>query len=99
PSRGMVYRMAALFSVDSFGGGFLVQSLLALWLLQRFELPLAAAAQVFFWSNLLSAVSQLAAAPIARRIGLVNTLVFTHLPPSLCILAMPFLSDVAWGIG
>lgn len=94
PSRRIVYRLAALFSIDSFGGGFVVQSILALWLFQRFELSLATAASIFFWSNVLAALSYLAAAAMARRIGLINTMVFTHLPANLCLVAIPFMSDL-----
>jgi MFS family permease len=99
PSRGIVYRMTALFSVDAFGGGFLVQTILALWLLQAFDLPVATAAAIFFWTSLCSAASYLAAAPLARRIGLVNTMVFTHLPSSLCLIAIPFVGNLAVVIG
>ena len=95
PSRRTVYRLAALFSVDAFGGGFFVHSLLALWLFARFDMPVATAAQVFFAMNLLAAVSFLAAVPVARRFGLVNTMVFTHLPSNLCLIAVPFVGD-AW---
>ncbi|MCX5542409.1 MFS transporter [Paraburkholderia sp. CNPSo 3076] len=90
PSRSIVTRLALLFSVDAFAGGLLVNSLLTLWLIQSFGLSLAAAGQFFFWSGLLSAGSQLAAAPIARRIGLLNTMVFTHIPSSLCLIAAAF---------
>jgi MFS family permease len=99
PSRAIVYRMTALFSVDSFGGGFLVQSILALWLLQTFDLPVATAATIFFWTSLFSAASYLVAVPIARRIGLVNTMVFTHLPSSLCLIAIPFIDNLGVVIG
>lgn len=94
PSRGVVYRLAALFSLDSFAGGLVVQSLLALWLFHAFDLSLAAAAQLFFWSGLLAALSQLAAAPLARRIGLINTMVLTHLPANLCLMAVPFVGEL-----
>lgn len=77
PSRPIVYRLAALFCVDSFGGGLLVQSMLALWLFQTFGLSVAAAANLFFWTNLASAASMFAAVPLANRIGLVRTMVFT----------------------
>ena len=93
-SRRIVYQLAALFCVDAFGGGFLVQSILALWLFKTFSLDVASTAQIFFWSSLLSAASYLAAVPIAARIGLVNTMVFTHLPSSLCLVAIPFVSDI-----
>jgi MFS family permease len=94
PSRGIVYRLAALFSIDALGGGLVVQSILALWLFQTFGVSIATAASLFFWTNILSAVSLFAAAPIARRIGLVNTMVFTHLPSNLCLIAVPFTSNL-----
>ena len=86
PSRGIVWRLAALFSVDSFAGGLMLNSLLALWLFQRFGMSLAAAGAFFFWTGLLAACSQLAAGPLARRIGMINTMVFTHIPSSLCLI-------------
>lgn len=86
-SRAIVMRLAALFSVDAFAGGLIVHSLLALWLLQRFGMSLGATAVFFFWTGLLSAASQLAAAPIARRFGLLNTMVFTHIPSSVFLIA------------
>ena len=90
PSRGIVWKMAALFSVDSFAGGLLVNSLLALWLFERFGMTLTAAGAFFFWTGLLGAASQLAAPLLARRIGLVNTMVFTHIPASLCLIGAAF---------
>lgn len=90
-SKPMVYRLAALFSLDSFGGGFVVQSLLALWLFQRFALSVATAATIFFWTGVLSAFSALVAVRIARRIGLLNTAVFTHLPANLFLVLTPFM--------
>jgi MFS family permease len=90
PSRGIVLRLAALFSLDAFGGGFIVQSMLALWLFERYGLSLAAAGAFFFWSGLLAAGSYLVAARIAGRIGLVNTMVFTHLPSNLLLILAPF---------
>ncbi|QDL36450.1 MFS transporter [Rhodoferax sediminis] len=85
PSRRVVVRLAALFSVDAFAGGLVVNSLLALWLLQRFGLSLAQAGAFFFWAGLLSAASQLAAPLVARRVGLLNTMVFTHIPANVCL--------------
>ncbi len=87
PSRPVVLRLAALFAVDSFAGGLVVNALLALWLFERFGLSLTAAAAFFFWSGLLSAASQLAAPRVAARFGLLNTMVFTHIPASLCLIA------------
>ncbi|MDB5519946.1 MAG: transporter permease [Tardiphaga sp.] len=94
PSRTVVYRLAALFSLDAFAGGFVVQSLLALWLFQQFDLSLRAASAFFFGSSLLSAVSFPVAAWLARRIGLVNTMVFTHIPSSICLIAVAFCSNL-----
>ena len=86
PSRHIVYKLAALFSLDAFAGGFVVQSLLALWLFERFDLSLSAAGVFFFWSGVLAAFSFPVAAWLSRRIGLVNTMVFTHIPSSLCLI-------------
>jgi MFS family permease len=86
PSRHIVYKLAALFSLDAFAGGFVVQSLLALWLFERFDLSLSAASLFFFWSGMLSAFSFPVAAWLSRRIGLINTMVFTHIPSSLCLI-------------
>ena len=85
PSRGIVIKLAALFSVDAFAGGLVLNSLVSLWLMQRYGLSLAAAGVFFFCSGLLAAASQLAAPLLARRIGLVNTMVFTHLPANVCL--------------
>jgi predicted MFS family arabinose efflux permease len=90
-SRHIVYTLAALFCLDSFGGGFVVQSLLALWLFQRFDLSVATAGTIFFWTGVLSAGSYLVAARLAQRIGLVNTMVFTHLPSNVLLLLVPFM--------
>ena len=93
-SRAVVVKLAALFSVDSFAGGLVLNSLLALWLFQRFGLTLSDAGAFFFGSGLLGAASQLAAPRLARRIGLVNTMVFTHIPASLCLIGAAFASDL-----
>ena len=87
PSRAIVVKLAALFSIDAFAGGLVLNSLVSLWLMQRFGLTLASAGAYFFWSGLLSAVSQWAAPWLARRIGLLNTMVFTHIPANLCLIA------------
>ncbi|MGH8691293.1 MAG: MFS transporter [Burkholderiales bacterium] len=99
PSRATVWKLAGLFSVDAFAGGFIINAMLALWLFERFELSLIAAGAFFFWTGLLSAVSQLAAAPLARRIGLVNTMVFTHLPANLCLIAAAFAPTLPVALG
>ena len=93
-SKGIVYRLAALFSLDSFGSGFVVQSLLALWLLQRFDLSIATTGTIFFWSGLFSAISYPVAARLSRRIGLVNTMVFSHLPANIFLILTPFMPSL-----
>lgn len=95
PSRKRVLQLAALFSLDSFGSGFIISSLLALWLFHRFGMTLPAAGAFFFWTGLLTAVSQFAAVRLARRIGLVRTMVFTHLPACLCVAACAFAPNLA----
>lgn len=90
PSRKIVFHLAALFSLDAFAGGFVVQSLLALWLFERFDLSLAGAASFFFWSGLASAFSFPVAAWLAKRIGLINTMVFTHIPASIALILAAF---------
>jgi len=93
-SKRIVYVLAALFSLDAFAGGFVVQSLLALWLFQKFDLSLGAASAFFFGASLLSAISFPVAAWLARHIGLVNTMVFTHIPSSICLVAVAFSSNL-----
>jgi predicted MFS family arabinose efflux permease len=93
-SKRLVYGLAALFGMDSFGTGFLVQSLLALWLYQRFQISVTTAAAILFWSGICSAVSYLVAVPIAARIGLINTMVFTHLPSNILLALVPFAPDL-----
>lgn len=80
PSRPIVYRLAALFSLDAFGGGFTVTAIVVLWLQERFALSLGVTGTIFFWAGVLSAFSAPVAVRLARRIGLVRTMVFTHLP-------------------
>jgi MFS family permease len=99
PSRTIVYKLAALFSLDAFAGGFVVQSLLALWLFERFDLSLSAASLFFFWSGVLSAFSFPVAASLSSRFGLVNTMVFTHIPSSLCLILAAFAPSLTMTLG
>ena len=94
PTRRLVYRLAATFSLDAFGGGFVVQSLLAFWLFRRFDLSIGTAGAIFFWAGLLSGASALIAVRIAHRIGLIRTMVFTHLPANLLLMATPFMPNL-----
>jgi MFS family permease len=97
-SRRIVYTLAGLFALDSLGGGFVVQSLVALWLFERFGLSAATAGTIFFWTGVMSAGSYLVAVPLARRIGLVNTMVFTHLPSNVLLLLTPLMPNLPLAI-
>ena len=99
PSRGVVFKLAALFSIDSFAGGFAVQSLMALWLFNKFGLSLKAAGLFFFWTGVLGAFSFPVAAWLSRRIGLVNTMVYTHIPSSLCLIAAALVPNFEVALG
>lgn len=97
-SKRMVYKLAALFSLDAFAGGLVLDSMLVLWLFDKFQLSTAVAGSIFFWSGVLAAFSFLLAVRIARRIGLVNTMVFTHLPSSVFLILVPFMPTLGWAI-
>ena len=95
PSRRRIFTLGSLFAVDSFGTGLVVESLTSYWFFTRFGLQPAELGLVFFSSNILAAVSLWVAARLARRIGLLNTMVFTHIPSSLFLVAMVF-APVVW---
>ena len=97
-SRAIVLKLAMLFSLDSFGGGFVVQSLLVLWLYRRFELQVETAAAIFFAAGLLSAFSQLVSGWLAGRIGLINTMVFTHLPANLFLVVAGLMPNATLAV-
>ena len=90
-SKGIVAKLSALFALDSFAGGLVVQSIVAYWFYRRFGLSPAVIGAIFFGANLLAGISALAAARIARRIGLVNTMVFTHLPSNILLILVPLM--------
>ena len=90
-SRPVVLRLTALFALDSFGGGFAVKAMLALWLFQRFGLSTQTAAIVFFVASLLSGFSQLGSTWLAARIGLIRTMVYTHLPANAFLVLAAFM--------
>jgi MFS family permease len=93
-SRDIVARLAALFALDAFAGGFVITSLLSFWFHQRFGVPIEVLGAIFFGAQLLAAVSALAAASIAARIGLINTMVFTHLPSNVLLILVPLMPTV-----
>ncbi|TRZ79506.1 MAG: MFS transporter [Actinobacteria bacterium] len=94
-SRRVIFKLAALFSLDSFGGGFAVQSIFGLWIFRRFDLSISALGVVFFATGTLSAISSLLSVRIAKRIGLVRTMVFTHIPASVLLIGVA-LSPNVW---
>ena len=97
-SRGIVAKLAGLFALDAFAGAFIVQSIVAYWFFLRYQTDLSALGGIFFGTNILAALSFLAAPAIARRIGLLNTMVFTHLPSNFLILLVPLMPNVEWAI-
>jgi len=97
-SRGVVGKLSALFAIDSFAGGLVVQSILAWWFYRRFGLSPATLGAIFFGANVLAGVSALAASSLARRFGLLNTMVFTHLPSNVLLLLVPFMPNLGLAI-
>ena len=99
PSRRNVVKLAALFSIDAFAGGLVVNALLALWLFQRFHLSPGAVGLFFFCAGLLAVASLLAAPHVARRIGLLNTMVFTHIPSSIFLMLAALAPSAPLALG
>lgn len=97
-AKKIVARLTALFSLDAFGGGFLTDALVSYWFYRRFGVPEQDLGLVFFAVHILNAFSHLGAAWLARRIGLVKTMVFTHLPSSLFLMAVPFAPSLRWAV-
>jgi MFS family permease len=98
-SKGIVARLSALFALDAFAGGFVPQSLMAYWFHLKFGVEPAVLGSIFFAANLLAAVSSLSASRIAARIGLVNTMVFTHLPSNVLLILVPLMPSLELAIG
>jgi predicted MFS family arabinose efflux permease len=97
-SRGIVLRLSALFSIDAFAGGFVVQSILALWLFKRFGLSTAEAGAIFFAAGICTSFSMLVAARVAERFGLINTMVFTHLPSNILLILTALMPNLTLAI-
>ncbi len=98
-SRSTIFKLSLLFALDAFGGGFVIQSIIAYWFHIRFQLDPAMIGTIFLFANLLAGVSALAAGWLARRIGLINTMIFTHLPSNVLLILVPLMPDVYWAIG
>jgi MFS family permease len=97
-SRRTVFQLSALFSLDAFAGGLVVQSLLALWFHTQFGVDEALLGAIFFGANILAAVSALAASRLAARFGLINTMVFTHLPSNVLLILVPLMPTLPLAI-
>jgi predicted MFS family arabinose efflux permease len=94
----VVFRLSSLFALDAFAGGFVVQSFVAFWFHARFGADEATLGAIFFGANLLAGISALSAGWLARRIGLVNTMVFTHLPSNVLLLLVPLMPTLGSAI-
>ena len=97
-SRRIVLRLAALFSLDAFAGGFVIQSLVAYWFHVRFGVETGVLGAIFFGANILAGISALSAAWVARRIGLIRTMVFTHLPSNVLLILVPLMPNLPLAI-
>jgi MFS family permease len=97
-SRGVVMKLSALFALDAFAGGFVLQSFVAFWFHVRFGADPATLGAIFFGANLLAGISALAAAALARRIGLVQTMVFTHVPSNLLLMLVPLMPTLPFAV-
>jgi predicted MFS family arabinose efflux permease len=97
-SRQIIRRLAALFALDSFGGGFVVQTFLVSWFELKFHASLEVLSLVFFGAGLLQAASSIAAARLGQRFGLINTMVFTHIPSNLLLIAVPFAPNLTTAV-
>ena len=97
-SRNVVLRLSGLFALDSFAGGFVVQSFAAYWFYLRFGVNPATLGVIFFWANLFAGVSALLATRLAARFGLVKTMVFTHLPSNILLILVPLMPTLPLAI-
>jgi len=98
-SRGIVFKLCSLFGLDAFAGGFVIQSIVAYWFHIRFGVEPTTLGAIFFGANILAAISALAAARVAARIGLVNTMVFTHLPSNILLILVPLMPNLSLATG
>jgi MFS family permease len=97
-SRGVVVKLSALFALDAFAGGLVLQSVMAYWFHVRFGADPAVLGSIFFGANLLAGFSALAAVPLARRFGLLQTMVFTHVPSNVLLILVPFMPNLPLAI-
>jgi MFS family permease len=97
-SRGVVLKLSALFSIDAFAGGFVLQSILAYWFHVRFNVEPAILGSIFFGANILAGLSALSAAWVASKIGLIRTMVFTHIPSNILLILVPLMPNLPLAI-
>jgi predicted MFS family arabinose efflux permease len=97
-SRRMVFRLSSLFAIDAFAGGLVIQSMVAYWFNLKFNVQPAVLGSIFFGANVLAGISALSAAWIARRIGLINTMVFTHIPSNILLILVPLMPTLPLAI-
>ena len=97
-SRGVVFKLSTLFALDAFAGGFVVQSLVVYWFHMRFGVEPAVLGGIFCGANILAGISALSAAWIASKIGLINTMVFTHLPSNILLILVPLMPSLPLAI-
>ncbi len=98
-SGAVVRKLSALFALDAFGGGFVIQSFAAYWFHLRYGVSPAALGGIFFWANVLAGLSALLSARLAARFGLVNTMVATHLPSNVLLILVPLMPTLPLAIG
>ena len=97
-SRGVVFKLSALFSIDAFAGGFVLQSILAYWFHVRYHVAPGTLGSIFFGANILAGISALSAAWVASKIGLIKTMVFTHIPSNILLILVPLMPNLPWAI-
>ena len=98
-SRSVVMRLSALFALDAFAGGLVVQSLVAYWFHVRFDIQAGVIGSIFFGANVLAGISALLAVRIAEKFGLINTMVFTHVPSNILLMLVPLMPSLPLAIG
>lgn len=98
-SRKVVFKLSSLFALDAFAGGLIVQSMFAYWFYVRFGVEAGTLGSIFFGANILAGISALLAIRIARMIGLINTMVFTHIPSNILLIILPFMPSLPFAIG
>jgi len=98
-SRKVVLKLSALFALDAFAGGLIVQSMIAYWFHVKFGVDSGVLGSIFFGANVLAGISALLAVPLAAKIGLINTMVFTHIPSNILMMLVPFMPTLPLAIG